>query len=458
MSPEVISLIGIIIGLVVLVVLAFKGLNIIVVSLLASVIVALFSGSSEILPFITDSFMTGFSNFAKNNYMIFLLSAIFGKLMGDCGAADAIAFNIMKLLDHVHNPRLKQLAGGLSITLIVAVLTYSGISLFVVVFTLIGIARPLFKELNIPWRYYLVFHGIGSGTFTMSDLPGSASTQNLVPTQYLGTTAMAGAPIGITSTILQIICSVTFTVFLLKWARKRNEGFLPSGELIEEAYKDEDAEKALREKEAQNQLHIGLAVLPCIVLLVVMNVVGMHAIIALTSAIVVILVLFGLIMHRLDNVKAAFATGAVNSITSVGMTCGVVGFGSVVAAVSGYQLVLDSLTSVPGAPIFKLWLAGNIAAGITGSSSGGYAIMIENMKDYFFGLGLSPEILHRVGLMASAGMDSMPHTSGFVNNLQVCKLNHKQSYPAYFVISGVIPVCTSFICCVLLQVGILPGL
>ena len=149
--------------------------NVIIVSVIAALVVAVFAGT-DILPLITDSYMTKFADFAKNNFMIFLLSAVFGKLMGDSGAADTIAYSMLRVVNHVHSQRTKQLVGGLMITAIVAVLTYGGVSLFVVIFTLISIGRKLFEELDIPWRHYLTFHGIGSATldvYKRQDRPGA---------------------------------------------------------------------------------------------------------------------------------------------------------------------------------------------------------------------------------------------------------------------------------------------
>lgn len=166
MSPSVISLIGILLGMVILVFLAFKGYNVIIVSVIAALVVAVFAGT-DILPLIIDSYMTKFADFAKNNFMIFLLSAVFGKLMGDSGAADTIAYSMLRVVNHVHSQRTKQLVGGLMITAIVAVLTYGGVSLFVVIFTLISIGRKLFEELDIPWRHY--------------PLPSTASVQLPLP-------------------------------------------------------------------------------------------------------------------------------------------------------------------------------------------------------------------------------------------------------------------------------------
>lgn len=456
MSPSVISLIGILLGMVVLVYLAFKGYNVIVVSVIAALVVAVFAGT-EILPLITDSYMTKFADFAQKNFMIFLLSAIFGKLMGDSGAADSIAYSMLRLVNHVHSQRAKQLVGGLMITAIVAILTYGGVSLFVVIFTLISIDRKLFEELDIPWRHYLTFHGIGSATFTMTMLPGTAALQNIIPTQYLDTDPMAGAAIGLTGAAIQILLCVLWASFILKRARDCHEGFLPSGEAVKAAYRDEDAKK---EAAGGNQISVPLllALVPPVVLLVVLNVFKLSAIVALACGIVVCLVLYGLVLRRLDNLKATLAAGAANSISTIGTTCAVVGFGGVVAAVSGYQLILDSLTSIPGPAIFKLIIAVNVAAGLTGSSSGGLSIALENMKGYFLDLGLSPNVIHRIGAMSSGGLDSMPHVSGFVNNLQVCRLNHRQSYPSYAMVCLVIPIVTTCLCAVLIQIGILPSM
>lgn len=128
LSPEIISLLGVIIGLAVLIILAFRGFNVIVASVIAAVAVALFSGQ-EMLPLIADAYMTRFASFAKSNFLIFMLSAVFGKLMGDSGAADTIAYSLLRVLDLIHSPKVKQLVGGLTSSLIVAILTYSSVSL-----------------------------------------------------------------------------------------------------------------------------------------------------------------------------------------------------------------------------------------------------------------------------------------------------------------------------------------
>lgn len=252
-----------------------------------------------------------------------------------------------------------------------------------------------------------------------------------------------------------LLC-VLWAAFILKRARARGEGFRPSGEAVKAAYRDEDEKKAAA-GESQVGIPLLLALIPPVVLLLVLNVCKLHAVIALSCGILVCLILFGLILRRLDNLKATLAAGAVNSISTIGTTCAVVGFGGVVAAVSGYQLILGSLTSIPGPAIFKLIIAVNVAAGLTGSSSGGLSIALENMQDYFLGLGLSPNVIHRIGAMSSGGLDSMPHVSGFVNNLQVCRLNHRQSYPSYAMVCLVIPIVTTCACAVLLQLGILPA-
>ena len=206
------------------------------------------------------------------------------------------------------------------------------------IFTLISIGRKLFEELDIPWRHYLTFHGIGSATFTMTMLPGTAALQNIIPTQYLGTTPMAGAAIGLTGAAIQILLCVLWAAFILKRARARGEGFRPSGEAVKAAYRDEDEKKAAA-GESQVGIPLLLALIPPVVLLLVLNVCKLHAVIALSCGILVCLILFGLILRRLDNLKATLAAGAVNSISTIGTTCAVVGFGGVVAAVSGYQLI-----------------------------------------------------------------------------------------------------------------------
>ena len=168
-------MLGIILGLALLMILAYRGMSIIWIAPICAMIVAV-SGGLDLLPAYTDSYMTGFVGFAKNWFPVFMLGAIFGKIMDESGAAKSVAHAVINIIG-------KKFA-ILAVVLACAVLTYGGISLFVVVFAIYPLALALFREANITRKLIPGAIALGSFTFTMTAIPGSPQIQNLIPMQY----------------------------------------------------------------------------------------------------------------------------------------------------------------------------------------------------------------------------------------------------------------------------------
>jgi H+/gluconate symporter-like permease len=441
MDPAVISLIGIFIGLAFLVIMAYRGFPLLFISPLAALIIIPFSGVA-VIPTLTGPYMAGFARFATSNFLIFLLSAIFGKLLGDSGAAKYIAYQLVKLARKF--PGKEKVMAVISLMVVQAVLTYGGISLFVVVFTLVSIGKEMFEELDVPWSMYTCAT-LGSGCFTMTMLPGSPAIQNLIPMEYLGTDAMAAPVMGILSTILAIVLGVLWIIYLTNHNAKKGLGFYPTGTEISKVIVSNKEEKLLDTK-----LIICLA--PSIVLLVVLNVLKQSPITSLAAAIVVTYALF---FKQLPNPKKSLADGAGNALNAIGNTCAVTGFGGVVAAVSGYELVLSALDKLPGPPIVQLIVAVNMAAGVTGSASGGLGIAMNSLSQRFLDMGLNPQIIHRIASMSSGGLDSLPHNGAVINTLTITRLGHKYGYLNYLVMTVIIPLICTVFAAILGQIGVI---
>lgn len=167
------SLITIGISLVLLIVLALRGFSIIIIAPVVSLFVMVTNGL-PILETYQETYMTGFIGYVKNYFLIFLFAAMFGKLMDDSGAARQIANLLLKMIGK--DSKYKVLV---ALMIICAFLTYGGVSLFVVIFAVLPIAKPLFKELNIPWHLFMAPFFTGISTFTMTMLPGTPSVQNI---------------------------------------------------------------------------------------------------------------------------------------------------------------------------------------------------------------------------------------------------------------------------------------
>src|SRR6478609_840952 len=184
------SMIGLIGGLLLLIVLTMRGMNLFIAGPLSALVVALTSGMPLFPQLVKEgeanfvgNYMSGFTGFIASWYLMFLLGAVFGKVMEDSGAADSVSRWIVS--------KLGMKRAVLAIVLACAVLTYGGVSLFVVAFSVYPMALSLFKQADLPRRFIPAALAFGSVTFTMTSA-GSPEIQNWIPIEFLGTSPYAG--------------------------------------------------------------------------------------------------------------------------------------------------------------------------------------------------------------------------------------------------------------------------
>ena len=437
---ETMSIIGIVLGLSFMIFLAFKGISIYIYGPLSAAIVILTGG----MPFwssLTGVYMDGFVGYIKNFFLLLMLSAIFAKIMGDSGAAQVIAMTIAKLAKK--SKKHKELVAIFSIHAIVLLLTYGGISLFVVTFLIVSIAKTTYQELDIPWHLERA-GSWATGTVTMSMLPGSPAAQNLLPIPYLGTTPSAAPIIGLSCAILCAALEITYVTHAWRKTKKRGEGFLPTGAAI--------ARRDITVELKNTDITIFKALTPSVVLIFVLNFLPIPSVlVALLVAIAVATVLF---WKNLPNIFGSFAAGAEQSIGVTVGVASVVGFGAVVSATPGYAMIIESLDKIPGSPLMKLIIAVNVCAGVAGSASGGLAIGLNSFAQKFMDMGINPQLIHRISLISSGGLDSLPHSGAVISGLRVSALTHKQAYKHVFITNTVIPIIVSIFALVLASAGI----
>jgi H+/gluconate symporter-like permease len=456
MDAGVISLIGIIIGLAGLMYLAFKGTSLLIVGPLMSLVTLLFAwGSINPVEGLLGPYSTSFANFAKNNFLLFLLSSIFGKMTGDSGAGKTIAVKMVAFLSKI-GVKDKRFATVMIITVITMILTMGGISSFVVIFTMVSIMKPLFEELDIPWHLSLAGIAFGAQTITATMIPGSPAIQNLIPTQYLGTTPKAAPMLGILCAIVTVVLCIVYVKYAVSKTVKKNEGFLPTGAGITEYFSSLEKDKQIDEvsitKDNSENESFLKAITPSAILLICLNALNLAPIVALALGNIASYILY---KNKYKNVSKTLTGGAENAVRSIIGVCAVVGFGGVVNAVPGYQLVVDAMGNLPGPPIVQLVVAANIIAGITGSASGGLGIALDTMAERFLDMGIHPEIIHRMSAMSSYGLDSLPHNGSVINMLNVSRLTHAQAYGHTFWLTVVIPVFVSVFSVIFVQMGIM---
>ena len=417
------SMIGLIGSLALLIILTLRSVNIIVSAVICSSILAL-TGGLNLLDALTENYMEGFTGFFKSWFLIFLLGAIFGKVMEDTQGASAIA--------HWIQDKLGTKGALLSVVAACGLMTYGGVSVFIVAFCVYPIALSLFKSANLPHRFIPAALVFGSISFTMT-APGSPEIQNLIPTEYLGTTPLAGGFIGFLSSFLILILGGFALNKMVQNAVKKGETFsLP--------YKETELENARASKPLPN---VVLALIPLVVVVGVLNIIAQY--IPTDKAVIVglfsgVIVAWLLMFKQLDHHLPILAKGTENSIVAIANTCGVVGFGAVASQVPAFTAIVDGLTNTPGLEYAGLGLSVTLIAGITGSASGGLGIAMPILAPIYQAQGLDPGAMHRISSLASGGLDSLPHNGYIVTTVQgVCKETHQRSYKSIFVLSVLIP-------------------
>lgn len=429
-------MLGIILGLVLLMFLAYRGYSIIWIAPLCAMVVAL-TGGLELLPAYTDTYMAGFVGFTKSWFPTFMLGAIFGKLMDYTGAAKSIARWLTKVL----GPK----RAILSVVVGCAVLTYGGISLFVVVFAMYPLALELYREANITRKLIPGAIALGSFTFTMTALPGTPQIQNLIPMTYFNTTPTAGPIMGIVATIVLLGGGYAYLVWREHKYRAKGEGFVEPEKVVKEH------EVAVTE-ELPNAF---LSFLPLITVIVTLNLLKWDIVVALIA---------GVIVSMVTNPKKylgftkSISDGAVSSITAIINTSAAVGFGSIVKAVPGFQTLTNLLLGIKGSPLISEAIAVNLLAGATGSASGGMGIALEALGAKYYELalqvGISPQAFHRIASLSSGGLDTLPHNGAVLTLLAVTGMTHKDSYIDIFVTSVALPVVATIAAIILGSLGI----
>lgn len=454
-----IGLIGVLLALGLLIGLAYRGMSILILAPLMALLAALFAVGTPLIATYTQVFMTALGGFVVQYFPLFLLGALFGKLMEDSGAAESIAQGIVGKLGVRHSL--------LAVVLACAVLTYGGVSLFVVAFAVYPIASALFRRANIPKRLIPATIALGAFTFTMTALPGTPAIQNAIPMPYFGTTPFAAPILGI------ITASVMFGLGQW-WLSRQAHLAAMQGEGYGEHPDAKIAQSSdMTANEAKPNAHypaFSLALLP-IILVISLNyglstywlptldtsylssthygattmdaVRGIWSIIiSLSAASVVLIILF---WSRFKALLESIAQGANDSVQPIFNTASLVGFGAVIASLPAFELIRQFVDSIGGGnPLISLAIATNILAGITGSASGGMSIALQTLgADYLQlsqQLGIAPDLLHRVTTVATGGLDSLPHNGAVVTLLAICGLTHKQAYKDIFMVAVAFPL------------------
>jgi H+/gluconate symporter-like permease len=454
-------------ALVFLMFVAYRGFSVILFAPVAALLAVLLTDPSLVLPMFTSVFMDKMVGFVKNYFPVFLLGAVFGKVIELSGFSKSIVAAVIRLVGRDR--------AMLSIVLVGALLTYGGVSLFVVVFAVYPFAAEMFRQIGIPKRLVPGTIALGAFTFTMDSLPGTPQIQNIIPTTFFGTNTWAAPVLGTLGSLFILTIGLLYLEFRRRQAAAAGEGY--GTDHINEP------EPVTNERLP----HPGIALLPLVVV-GVMNIVltrliptaygTMHefqlagmpkpvqtnvgsvaAIWAVEGAL--LLGILTVLIFAFRPVSQRFAEGtraAVSGSLLASMnTASEYGFGAVIAALPGFLVIADALRAIPN-PLVNEAITVTTLAGITGSASGGMSIALAAMAEEFkaaaTAAGIPFEVLHRVASMASGGMDTLPHNGAVITLLAVTGLTHRQSYGDIFAITCIKTAAVFFIILVYYLTGL----
>ena len=424
---DILSVIGLILAVVVLIIGAYKGLGALPLTLLASLVVIF---TSRIQPWtgLSQYYMTGYTGAYFSYFLLFCSSALYAKLMDISGCATSIGY---KFIDWFGSKRVMLVS-----TLIISVLTYGGVSLFVVVYAVAPIMFLLFKEANLPRHLTMACLITGSATYTMTSLPGTTALTNVIPTQYLGTTLTAAPVFGILATIAAFTMAMLYMGYAENLAKKRGEVWTYP----------ESSDPALYEIKDRSELpSVGVSFTP-LVSLVLIIIIGSRMAMNSTMLAVIGMLVGALLTYTLNmgrfkdkNMKDIFTKGLEGGIASIGGLAGVVGFGTVVSNSIAFKHIVSWVLGLQLNPYIQAIVATMVVCAVTGSSSGGLKIMYESLGKTFLSSTANLSILHRLSSISASALDTLPHSPGLFLMFAVLGLNHKTAYKHVFVCSIVIP-------------------
>src|SRR5512136_2786886 len=210
------EVLGILLSLFLLMYMAYMGFSVILFAPVFALLAAALQGL-PIMPSYTELFMAKAVVYVKSFFPVFMLGAVFGKVMEEGLLATGISHAIID--------KLGQKRAILSVVLSCAILTYGGVSLFVVVFAVYPFAAALYKEAGIPKRLLPGTIALGSFTATMDALPGTPQIQNIIPTNFYGTTAYAAPIAGLFGGTCIFILGMLWLEHRRKKAAARGEGY-----------------------------------------------------------------------------------------------------------------------------------------------------------------------------------------------------------------------------------------
>lgn len=412
------DMLAIILGLVALLVLTLKKVPLVFTGMISVIVVALFS-RMDVVETVTTTYVNGMTTYISKMWLLFMFGTILSGLMDRTGAARAIADWIVSKLGMKLAIPAVIIAGG--------VLTYGGVNTVVCAFAMYPIALSIFRQANLP--RYLIPAAIAAGVFSWSSmLPGTPADQNILPTTYLNTTPMAAPVIGVVAALVTMLLSFWYLSYQGVKAQKAGIGFEADDSVLEVLKKSDEMKKM---GTLPNPI---LALLPLICVAVLLNIFTLDVSVSLVAGIVVCLLLFYKNLQG-ENIVDILSDSVKDASISVVVASALAGFGNVIKEAPGFQTIVDAILNYAqngGYPLIIFGIATTILCGLNASGSSGLTTTLTALSESFVKMGVAPALIHRIGVIASVGLDSVPWSGGVVTLITLSGVSYKDAYKHVF--------------------------
>ena len=418
--------------------LAFKQINALILAPLVTIFVIVCSGL-PILDSLKTLFMPAASDYVTSYFLTFFVGALFGAVYQHTGAAESISKTLAGLCKGKFVAPI--------IMTITGILTYGGVSGFVVFFVIYPIALNMFKEANLTRR--LIPGAISAGCWTWSMYgPGSPSIQNVIGMNSLGTPSTAAL-------VPSVIATVATYILIFLWLEMRGRSFTKKGIVFNDSsLKFQLSPEEMAMDEDKDLPNFWISIIPIVVILVSFNGFRLPVETAVFLGVAIATILMWTRVKGLNGWIAVFNEGAANSGVSILNTAIVVGFGGVVTQTQGFADLVELLKTFNMPALVFVMITVAICAGACGSASGGMGVAFNALTETYVELGANLEHVHRIATIAAGTLDSLPHQGAQITLLGICKLTHREAYFDIFITQIVIPFIACFIFIILASMGL----
>ena len=430
MNINIISLIGILLGVSLFIFLSVKGFQLLLTACAASFVVIATSGQ-PLMEMINVSWTGSLANFLQAYFLVLTLSAIIGKAMNDSGAAKRIAQALYQLCKK--SKRNQKLIAAMFVPIMYVLLCYAGISGLVVVFTVLSIGKQILQEFDIPWRLYC--YG-GATSIVTQWMPGSLNLSNIAAANASGAGLAGNAGLGIVATVVYLAVAFFFLSRDLKTAERKGEGFAETGAGILAV-----TGKAQVEEKPMPSLIV--SIIPLGVTIILAACFQMDIMLALFIGLLLCIVFF---WKYTPSMKATLGDGAISSFAPVIGVGATAAFASVITMTPGFQIIVALLGRLP--LLFEGFGFIALLTFIMASPVGSIASMGEKAMQCFTDAGLAPATSSTI-IALSTFTTTSPHAPAIANATAVARLEYKRVIGIYLkvpFIGGALALAACILC------------